>query len=286
MTDRTTRISAEETIALLEETLEAAHDGLLVLDLERRVVRYNRQFLRMFDLTAAEADTGDINVIGAALSSQVEDPGKLLINSAERWIDPAIEILETLRFKDGRVYERFLAPHRIGGRIIGRVASYHDITQTVRAEQALDQHRAFLEKAQEVAHIGSWIAELDGSDRLIWSNETYRIFGVPRDRFAGTTTAFFAFVHPDDLASVRRASTAAQNSGLPYDIDHRIIRANGDVRWVHEKADIVRSADGVALRMVGTVQDITETPRARRAAAAVAEARSDRPPRRRHRARS
>jgi two-component system cell cycle sensor histidine kinase/response regulator CckA len=258
VTERHTRISPEEQIALLEETLEATHDGLLVLDLERRVVRYNRQFLRMFDLTAAEVDSGDIRAIAAKISGEVENPGQLMINAADPWVDPSMEILDTITFKDGRVYERFLAPHRVGGRIIGRVASYRDITQTVRAEELLEQHRAFLEKAQEVAHIGSWIAELDESDRLTWSNETYRIFGITRDRFLSTTAAFYAFVHPDDRDMVARASLAAQKGDLPYDVDHRIIRADGDVRWVQEKADVVRGADGVARRMVGTVQDITE----------------------------
>ena len=258
MTDRQTRISPEEQIALLEETLEATHDGLLVLDLERRVVRYNRQFLRMVDLTADEVDRGDVKAIAERISREVEDPAQLMINAVDPWADPAVEILGTLRFKDGRVYERFLAPHRVGGRIIGRVASYRDITQTVRAEELLEQHRAFLEKAQEVAHIGSWIAELDGSDRLTWSDETYRIFGIPRDRFQGTSAAFNALVHPDDRDLVARVSADAQRGELPYDVDHRIIRADGDVRWVHEKADVVRGADGVTRRMVGTVQDITE----------------------------
>jgi two-component system cell cycle sensor histidine kinase/response regulator CckA len=258
VTDRQTRISPEEQIALLEETLEATHDGLLVLDLERRVVRYNRQFLRMFDLTADEVDHGDVKVIAERLSREVEDPGQLIINAVDPWVDPEIEILDTLRFKDGRVYERFLAPHRVGNRIIGRVATYRDITQTVRAEELLEQHRAFLEKAQEVAHVGGWIAELDGSGRLTWSDETYRIFGIARDRFQGTSAAFYAFVHADDRDLVARASAAAEKGDLPYDVDYRVVRADGDVRWVHEKADVVRGADGVARRMVGTVQDITE----------------------------
>ena len=63
---------------------------------------------------------------------------------------------------------------------------------TLEETVALEQHRAFLEKAQEVAHVGSWVVELDGSPRLSWSAETYRIFGLSVGEFGGTPEAFFA----------------------------------------------------------------------------------------------
>ena len=122
----------------------------------------------------------------------------------------------------------------------------------------LEETIALLEKAQEVAHVGSWVAELDGSDRLAWSAETHRIFGVPVGQFVGTSSAFFAFVHDDERASVQAASDAAVNDGKPYDVEHRIVRPDGTIRWVHEQADILRDADGRPGRMVGTVQDTTE----------------------------
>jgi two-component system cell cycle sensor histidine kinase/response regulator CckA len=123
---------------------------------------------------------------------------------------------------------------------------------------AHEQHRAFLEKAQELAQVGSWIADLSGSGRLSWSAETYRIFGVPMGEFEGTSEAFFRLVHPDDLATVRAASQAAIEGGTPYDVEYRITTAGGQVRWVHEKADVIRGSDGRPVRMIGTAQDITD----------------------------
>src|SRR4029077_5435699 len=108
------------------------------------------------------------------------------------------------------------------------------------------------------AHIGSWVAELDGTDALSWSAETHRIFGVPLGQFQGTSKAFFGFVHEEDREGVRRASDAATASNAPYDVEHRIVRADGTVRWVQEKADVLRDASGRATRMVGTVQDVTD----------------------------
>ncbi len=255
MTDRPT---LEETIALLEATLEATHDGIVVLDLQHRVIRYNRLFAEMLRLPREAIDAGNTDELLRGIVSELEDPAAFERRSQELWREPFAPTTDLLRFKDGRVYERFVAPHRIGATVVGRVVSLRDIGPALRAEQALEQHRAFLEKAQEIAHIGSWVAELDGSDRLGWSAESHRIFGVPLGQFEGTSTTFFDFVHPDDRAAVRAASEAATAAQQPYDIEHRVVRPDGGVRWVHEKASILGDAQGRPLRMVGTVQDITE----------------------------
>ncbi|OLC46087.1 MAG: hypothetical protein AUH43_14675 [Acidobacteria bacterium 13_1_40CM_65_14] len=247
----------EATVALLEATLDATHDGILVVDLDRRIMRYNRQFLEMFRFTAEALERGGIDGVIAAVAAQLEDGQALLDKSREIWSHPDREVFDLLRFRDGRVFERYIAPHRIGSEIVGLVGSFRDVSQSARAEQALDEHRAFLEKAQEVAHIGSWVADFD-DDHVGWSRETHLIFGVPVGRFAGFIEAFFSMVHPDDREAVRAASDAAQHDRVPYDIEHRIVRGDGTIRWVHEQADVIRDSEGRAVRMVGTVQDITE----------------------------
>jgi PAS domain S-box-containing protein len=246
-----------ETIALLEATLDATHDGILVVDSNRRLVRYNRRFLEMFRMPQEIVDAG-MSGLADFIRRELEMPGDFILDRDEVWQDLSTTLVGTLRFKDGRLFERFIAPHRVGDRIVGRVISYRDVSESVRAAAALEQHRAFLEKAQEVAHIGSWVADLGEPERLGWSRETHRIFGVPSGTFDGTAETFFSYVHPDDRDAVRAASRAAKRDGAPYDIEHRIVRGDGTVRWVHEQADVVRDGEGRAARMVGTVQDITE----------------------------
>ncbi len=255
MSDR--RPTSADTIALLEATLEASQDGILVVDLNRQVLYCNGQYLRMFGLQD-EVVAGGVDAIVAALLPKVENADSLTEEARAIWSEPELEVMDVLRFKDGRVFERFVAPLRLGPSVVGRVASFRDITQFARTERALEQHRAFLEKAQEVGHIGSWEADLDGSDRLGWSVEAHRIFGVPAGEFEGTSTAFFARVHPADIETVRATSAAAIEGDRPYDIEHRILRPDGTVRWVHERANFVRDRQGRALRMIGTVQDITD----------------------------
>ena len=243
---------------MLEATLEATRDAILVVGLDRQILRYNQRYLEMFGFTAAELARGGLDHIVAAIAGEIEDPDEAIAASQAIWADPSAARLDMMRFKDGRVIERFIAPLVLNARIVGRTASFRDIGAATRTAELLAQHQTFLEQAQEVAHVGSWVAELDGSDRLDWSAEAYRIFGVPPGQFAGSSESFFSFVHPDDRAAVRAASETAVAGGPPYDVEHRVIRPDGGVRWVHEKATLVGGAQGRPLRMVGTVQDITE----------------------------
>jgi PAS domain S-box-containing protein len=252
------RPTLEETIALLEATLDAAHDAILVVDLNRRVIHFNRRYLTMFGFTAEDLGRGGMDLVMERLLDQLEDPDELRARSHELWADPSTERLDVLRFKDGRIVEQYVAPHQIGSRIVGRVESFRDIGSSVRALEAVKEQCTFLEQVQEVAHVGSWVARTDEAGRLGWSAETHRIFGVPIGAFEGTSEAFWAFVHPDDRDTVRATGAAALAGDRPFDFEHRIIRADGAVRWLQERAHIVRDAQGQAVRMIGTVQDITE----------------------------
>jgi PAS domain S-box-containing protein len=245
------------TIALLEAALESTHDGILVVDLNRRIVRYNRQFLTMFGFTREMLDREGFDGMIAALSPQLEGDNTLVERAEYLWAHADREIFGHLRFTDGRVFEVYAVPPGAGSSFAGQVFSFRDVSKAAHAEQALEQHRAFLEKAQEVAHIGSWVSNV-ADNHVGWSRETHRIFGVPDGEFAGSVDAFFTLVHPDDREAVRTAANAAIEHGVPYDIEHRIVRGDETIRWVQEKADVIRDTEGRAVRMVGTVQDITE----------------------------
>jgi PAS domain S-box-containing protein len=210
----------------------------------------------MFGLTAEQLKTG-IDGISETLASQGTDLRDLFGNSVVR-ASLDRQFVDAIRFNDGRVFERQLTPCRVGSRVVAVVASFRDVTDAKRTEQALGQQQALLEKAQEVAQVGSWVAELDGSDRVEWSRQTYRMFGVGEGDFRGTGEEFFALVHSADREAVKNAAAAAQAGHRAYDLEHRIVRPDGAVRWVHEKAGIVYDEQGRAIRMIGAVQDITE----------------------------
>ena len=121
------------------------------------------------------------------------------------------------------------------------------------AHDALRESRDDLNRAQAVAHTGSWRLDM-GRNELLWSEETYRIFGRQTGT-ALTYEGFLACVHPGDREYVDQKWTAALG-GEPYDIEHRIIV--GDmVKWVRERAELEFDPQGQLLGGFGTVQDIT-----------------------------
>jgi two-component system cell cycle sensor histidine kinase/response regulator CckA len=129
-------------------------------------------------------------------------------------------------------------------------------------EQRVRERTTELEAAnrelQALSHVGTWTSELSPRSRLTWSPETHRIFGLPPEAFDGRQETFFSLVHPDDLESVRAASRDAWAGLRPLNVEHRILRAEGRVRWVHEQAELERDAQGLPVRLVGIVRDITD----------------------------
>ncbi|UCC95621.1 MAG: PAS domain S-box protein [Candidatus Omnitrophota bacterium] len=147
------------------------------------------------------------------------------------------------------------------GRFLGFRVSNRDITKRKEAEEKLRISSAHLNRAQEVAHLGSWRLDLTENE-LIWSDEIYRIFGVPLG-LAMTYEKFLGIVHPEDRDYVDKRWSAALNRE-PYDIEHRII-VDGKVKWVREKAEVEFNEKGKAIRGIGVVQDITERKKAEEA---------------------
>lgn len=134
-----------------------------------------------------------------------------------------------------------------------------DITEKKRAEELLIRSEALLKESQKIAGIGSWELDLV-RNRLAWSDEVYRIFGLEPQEFGATYEAFLDHVHPDDRAAVDAAYSGSVREGKDaYEIEHRVVRkASGAIRHVHEKCLHSRDAAGAIIRSVGTVHDITE----------------------------
>lgn len=133
----------------------------------------------------------------------------------------------------------------------------------VQAQLKVQLSEASLSAAQQIAHLGNWDWDIT-SGTLEWSDEIYRIFGLSPQQFAATYEAFLESVHPDDREFVIAEVNKAVAGESSYDIDHRILRPDGSERIVHELGEVHFSDTGEAVRMIGTVQDVTELRQAER----------------------
>ncbi len=147
--------------------------------------------------------------------------------------------------------------HGEGGEFLGIRASNRDITERKQAGEALQRSESSLAEAQRIAQLGNWDWNIRANS-LYWSDEIYRIFGLSPQEFGATYDAFLRTVHPEDLELVKEAVKRALRANEPYSIDHRIVLPDGTIRIVHEQAEVLFDASRQAVRMVGTVQDITE----------------------------
>ena len=144
------------------------------------------------------------------------------------------------------------------GELQGSVHIAKNITERKKAEEALQESQHDLNRAQAVAHTGSWRLDVR-RNILSWSDETYLMFGIPVGT-PMTYDTFLATIHPEDREYVDREWQAALRSGV-YDIEHRIVVGN-DIKWVREKAELDFDRNQELLGGFGTVQDITERKKA------------------------
>lgn len=138
----------------------------------------------------------------------------------------------------------------------GVAVSFSDITERKRTEAELARSRDLLEEAQRSGEIGSWEWDLE-TRQLTWSDELYRIYGLPPGDSPVTYELYIGLIHPDERALVQESVERALNTGESFEFEHRIVRPSGEVRTILGRGRMLRDEQGVPSRMVGSGQDIT-----------------------------
>ena len=251
---RTAEIRAADTARRESEAryrtiFDSVVDAIFILDLDGNILAVNEHACQRYGYTREEflrlhvtaIDTPEDAVNAPARIAAVDRDGQVAFEAQHRDArgQPlAVEVRASRMIYDGRP---------------AMLAVVRDVTERQRAAQALARSHAALEQAQALTHLGSW--QLDfASQRVEWSQETYRIHGLEPGTPVDPQT-HLPFIHPDDFAAFQVAWQAMLN-GAPYDITHRIIVQDA-VKWVHARAEIQYDEDGRPQSALGTVQDVT-----------------------------
>jgi PAS domain S-box-containing protein len=140
-------------------------------------------------------------------------------------------------------------------------------TENIRLRFGLQASEAAMAESQALAHVGTWVLNLRDQS-AVWSAETYRIFGVDPATFKPSADSAVERIHPDDQKVARKDYETLLSTGSSQGIEHRIVMNDGAIKDVHELGRVVYDAEGRAVQVVGTVQDVT-TRRQGEAASAV-----------------
>lgn len=249
--------SLREYQAMLEKAEEVSRMGSWDWNLRTRVVNWSSQTYQIFsadpslsresvsELVESTAHPADRERLKQFFRRAVTTPGSHEIEYRLLCRDGSVRIIQ---LEGQLVCDAESRPVRF-------VGTAQDITERRAAEDKLKELAFRLEEAQRIAQIGSW--EWDITENLLWwSDEVFRVFGISKGEFGADIEAFWARVHREDLAAVK-ASEQRAFRGLGHDVEHRIVLADGSVRWVHELGEVVFDQAGKPVRMRGTVQDIT-----------------------------
>jgi diguanylate cyclase (GGDEF)-like protein/PAS domain S-box-containing protein len=136
----------------------------------------------------------------------------------------------------------------------------HRVRYMLRASRAFEELRrseARLAEAQRIARLGNWERDL-ATREMRWSDEMYRIFGMEPAPEAPGYSDYLQRIHPEDRDLASRATDEALRRERPYNVDLRVLRPDGAVRFVQEQAEVICDPEGRPVRMVGTTQDITD----------------------------
>ncbi|MGI8639131.1 MAG: sensor domain-containing protein [Pyrinomonadaceae bacterium] len=271
------RRKTEEALNKKEEflraVLENVTDGIVACDAEGVLTLFNKATREFHGLPETPLPAEE----WAAYYNLYETDGKTQMQMKD------VPLFRILREGSVRDVEMVIAPKNNAARTVicsgqalidaqnrklGAVVVMHDITERKRVEDTLRESESILAAAQRIIHLGSW--ELDLSDledlnknAVRWSDETYRIFGYEPGQIEVSNEVFYSAAHPDDREHISKVLIEVIEQRKAFNIEHRIILPDGCERIVHGQAELIFDKQtGKPLKLLGTVQDITERKRA------------------------
>jgi len=249
-----------ERTAILKAVTEGSPDPIFVKDREGRMLFANAATLRVIGRSENE-------VLGrndTEWHDSAEEAATLMLNDRRIMESGEGETVEELVSgpSGSRHYLSSKTPLLdAAGAVVGIIGVTRDITERKRSEDTLRENEQRMRLALEGSATGMWDWDV-ANDIVQWSPECYVIHGVRVGDFDGTAAAFGQLLHPGDQERVWTTVGAAMATRSPYECEFRIIRPDGEVRWVRNLGRAVHDEHDQPVRMIGTIADMTERKRA------------------------
>ncbi len=253
---RQQRSRTEEQLRKLSHAVEQSPSVVVITDTKGTIEYVNPKFTQITGYTSGEAIGENPRILKSGRTPpEVYKEMWETITSGGEWRGEFCN-----KKKNGELYweDASISPVRDSKGVITHfVAVKEDITERKQMEEQLKESHRGLARAQQIAHLGSWEWAVQTGE-VRWSDETYRILGVTPEEYTPKYDTFPELVHPDDREHRKKAIDAALKNKEPYKIDYRGVRPDGSLCFIHSEAEVEFDREDRPLRMVGTLQDVTE----------------------------
>lgn len=251
--------------AELKKVQEIAHIGSWYLDVETNEVLWTDELFKMYSFDPSKPVPPYTEHMKLFTPESWEILSSSLAKTRETGIPYELELnMVKEDGSQGWMWVRGEAVRDDKGNITGLWGAAQDITERKKPEQELAKAKAKVEasearllEAQRATKVGSWETDLSNL-KVIWSNETYNIFDIHPETFQASHQAFLEFVHPEEKSKVNEAFVRSFDTVDYNTVEHRIITAEGNIKFVEERWKIVFDELGTPVKAVGTCQDISD----------------------------
>jgi diguanylate cyclase (GGDEF)-like protein/PAS domain S-box-containing protein len=248
--------------SILSTQQETSLDAILIVNEDARIVSYNRRFIDLWRIPEGMVRAGDDEPVLRTVVGQMRDPEAFLARVRYLYEHPAEKSSDELVTQDGRTIDRYSAPVvDADGTHHGRVWYFRDVTERVRRDVELRESESRFRQMAETIGEAFWMAPPDLSPILYISPAFEKIWGRPCAELYADPSLWLKAVEAEDVSVLTRALEQL-GKGQPYDIDFRIRRPDGALRWINDRGYAMKDESGRVVLTTGVASDVTESRKA------------------------
>ena len=260
VTDRK-RAEAElqKNLSLLSSTLEATAEGILVVDLNDKIVTYNKRFVEMWQIPDEIINSNDNQKTINYVLEQLINPDDFVNTTKFMNASPEVKNFDILEFKDGKIYERYNHPQMSDGKVNGRVISFRDVTEQRRTNAALRESEYKLRTLFE--SMGEGLTQVDENEVIEYVNDRFcELTGYKREELIGKATLDIFF--DEEGREIVKKENQQRQKGISGQYEAQLRKKSGEMLWVLISGAPILNAEGAVTGTLGVFMDVTTRKRA------------------------